>query len=384
MDIITKKDIAGLDSLQNAFCISIYIPVHKKGEDVLHRKDALLLKNQLKEVKTKLEKEVLSKDEIDDLVAPIQALIDDSNFWRHQENGLAIFLTDGILKRFTLPILFEPFNQVANTFYLSPLLPMFTGDGSYFVLSLELEKVKLYKQTRYNSSEIFIDELIPSRMEERVGYDFEQKNLQFRSQHQTHGTATYHGHGEADRDRKDEISRYLWAIDRGLMTLIRDENKPMVIASQDYIYGLFKKVNTYHHLLDDYVSCNLSETDESTLHELAWNKVAPLFEEQRIEKFGLFKQYEDTGRTSSEIKQVLPAALMGKIDTLFIRNNSDIWGVYEPQNNHVRVDDNSLPTNVSLSNKAAIKTFLNGGKVYVMEKDNMPNPYSMINALYRY
>lgn len=232
--------------------------------------------------------------------------------------------------------------------------------------------------------EIFIDELIPSRMEERVGYDFEQKNLQFRSQGQTHGMATYHGHGEADRDKKDEISRYLWAVDRGLMTLIRDENKPMLIASQDYIYGLYKKVNSYRHLLEDHLSCNLSEANESTLHTLSWKKVAPIFERERLEKMELFKQYEDTNRTSTDIKQVMPASLTGKVDTLFVSSDNDIWGIYEPKENYVRIDENILPTNISLSNKAAIKTFLNGGKVYVMDKDKMPNPFSMVNALYRY
>ena len=35
-------------------------------------------------------------------------------------------------------------------------------------------------------------------------------------------------------------------------------------------------------------------------------------------------------------------------------------------------------------NLAAIKTFLNGGKVYLLDKQDMPNKHSKINALYRY
>ena len=384
MDIIVKKDIERLDSLRSAFCISIFMPTHRVGEDVLQGKDSLLLKNQLKEVKTKLEKEALGRNEINDLVTPIQVLIDDGEFWRHQSEGLALFLTDGIFKKYSLPIRFEPFNYVANSFYLSPLLPIFTGDGTYFVLTLELENVNLYKQTRYHSSKIFIEELIPHRMEEQVGYDYEQKNLQFRSQHQGHGAASFHGHGATDRDRKVEISRYFWAIDQGLMTMLREENKPMILACQDFLFPIYQKVNTYKNLLVDHILCNLSEADEVLLHELAWKKMEPIFDRERKQRIELFKKHEGTGRTSSEIQGVVPAALEGRIDTLFLQKNENIWGIYEPKKRHVRIDERALPSNVSLLNMAAIRTFLNGGKVYVMEKEAMPDTYAKVNALFRY
>ncbi len=185
-------------------------------------------------------------------------------------------------------------------------------------------------------------------------------------------------------DRKNEIARYFRAIDKGLMTLLKDDNVPMIVASQDYLFSIYKEENSYQYLLDDPINCNLSETDKFLLHEMAWEKVAPIFDEERKEKVETFKQYDGTGRTSSEIEQVVPAALEGKIDTLFVQNNADIWGIYDPEKRHVRVDEEPLPSSVSLLNKAAIKIFLNGGKVYLLEKDEMPNPNSKVNALYRY
>ncbi|RNL69264.1 hypothetical protein ED312_22310 [Sinomicrobium pectinilyticum] len=384
MDLITKKDIEELDSIYNTCCISIFIPTHRTGKEVLQRQDVLLLKNQLKEVKAKLEQEELSGQEIEDIVAPIRELMDDSGFWRHRSEGLALFLTDGIFKKYSLPIAFKPLSHVGNSFYLMPLLPIFTGDGSFFVLSLELEKVKLYKQTRYSSTELVIEDVVPSRLEDRVGYDYEQKNLQFRSQQEGHGEATFHGHGAGDRDRKDEIARYFTAIDKGLMTLIADENSPMIVACQDFLFPIYQKANTYTHLLDDHIVCNLSEADESMLQRLAWKKMEPIFDRERKEKKELFKQQNGTGKTSSEIQKVVPAAIDGRVDTLFLQDKEDIRGVYEPKTRHVRVDNALLPSNVSLLNKAAISTFLNGGKVYVTEKENMPDPHAKVNALYRY
>ncbi|HCO84732.1 MAG TPA: hypothetical protein DIT95_14535, partial [Arenibacter sp.] len=106
MAIITKKELQDLESIRNVHCISIYMPTHQKGEEVLQQEDAKLLKNHLKEVKNKLEREPLGKREIAELIAPIQELIHDGEFWRHQSNGLALFLTNGIVKMYSLPISF--------------------------------------------------------------------------------------------------------------------------------------------------------------------------------------------------------------------------------------------------------------------------------------
>ncbi len=384
MELITKKEIEQLDSIHSETCISIFIPTHRAGEAVLQGKDALHLKNQLKDVKNKLEEEEMGPREIDSLLMPIKELLDDSEFWRHQSDGLAIFRSDTYFEKYTLPIHFEVFNYVANGFYTKPLLPMFVGDGKFYVLALELETVKLYECTRHSIVDIVIDDLIPSRMEERVGYDYEQKSLQYKSGADAQGRAMYHGHAEADRDRKKEITQYFRAIDKGLSSLLNTNNIPMVVASQDYLFSIYKEENSYKQLLDDHISCNLSETDKFLLQEMALEKVTPIFDKDRKEKVESFKQYDGTGRTSSEIEQVLPAALEGKIDALFLENRKDIWGVYNPEKRQVRIDEDPFPTSVSLLNKAAIKTFLNGGKVYLLEKEEMPNPYSKVNALYRY
>lgn len=384
MSIITKNNIEELDSIHSQTCISVFIPTHRAGEAVLENKDALQLKNQLKEIRSKLEQDEMGPREIKNLIGPIQELIDDSEFWRHQSDGLAIFRSEEFFEKYTLPVNFEAFNYVGNEFYLKPLMPMFTGDGKFYVLALELEDVKLYEQTRYSITDVVIEDLIPAVMQDRVGYDYEQKNLQFRTQQEGYDRANFHGHGAADRDRKNEIARYFRAIDKGLNEVFKDAASPLVVASQEYLFSIYKKENSYKHLLDDYITCNLSETDKFELHEMAWEKVAPLFDRDRKEKMDSFKQHDGTGKTSSEIGEVLPAAFDGKIDTLFVQNRAEIWGIYNPEKRSVRRDEESSVSNVSLLNMAAIKTFLNGGDVYLLEADEMPNPNSMLNALYRY
>jgi len=348
MKTIIKKDVERLSQFHGSNSISIYIPTHRSGKDVIEKLDAKALKNELKLVKNKLQQNEVNANQIESIIAPIQGLLDDSGFWRKQSDGLAIFLGKDFFETYKLPIHFEPFNYVGSSFYLKQLMPMFVGDGTFYFLVLQLEDVKLYKMTRESVTEVKINHLIPHRLEESVGYDYEEKGLQFRNQNVGYGTATYHGHAESDHDHKDEISRYFREINKGLMTLLVDENSPLLVASQDYLYSIYKGVNTYKYILENHISCDSEESDKFLLHEKAWKIMDPIFDKERIEKIDRFKQFDNTDRTSSNINEILPAAFQGKIDTLFVEKGKEIFGIYDETTHKVEVRENPEITHVSL------------------------------------
>lgn len=383
MTLITKKEVAQLHDINQENCISIFIPTHRAGKEVLQEKDSLFLKNQLKDVKDKLSKKGLSNDQITDLTLPVQQLIDNSSFWREQSDGLAIFLADGFFERYTLPIYFKEYNHISNSFYLKPLMPMFVGDGSYYLLLLERRNVKLYECTKHSFTEIIIDDLIPESKRDRVGFDFEEKNLQFRSGGS--GEALYHGQEAATGQRKNEIKKYLRAINDGLAPLVREESMPMIIAAQDPVFDIYKEVNTYQHFMEENITADFSNTDIFEIHELAWEKMESVFDQQRKDTMEQFLAEQGKGKTSTGIAEILPAAVSGKIEALFCENKEDIFGEYKEENGAIKVVQREEGNNtVSLMNMAAIKTFLNGGAVYLLEKEEMPNPNSRVNALFRF
>lgn len=384
MELITQKDFAELSHVHDATCVSIFLPTHRSGEAVSQNKDALVLKNLLKDARGQLKAQGTADAEIESLLKPAEDLLDDARFWSHQSDGLALFMAPGFIRKYLLPIGFEAFHHVSNAFYLKPLFPMFNGDGRFFILTLEIEAVHFYEGTRHSITDVRIEDLTPDRLEEVVGYDFEQKNLQFRSQQGMHNEAVFHGQGAGSADRKNEIQRYFRAIDKGLMKMLHDERVPMVVVALDYLFAMYQEVNTYPHLMDQHVSKNPAGMDTTFLHETAWEIVKPEFGKTRKEKVDMCKQLHDTEKASAQIEEILPAAMDGKIDTLFLRNRSDIWGTYDATKRTVRISENGTDPNVSLMNLAAIKTFLQGGNVYLVEEEEMPASYSKVNALFRY
>ena len=383
--MITKGEFTELSKVHSAFCISIFIPTHRAGEETLKGKDIIVLKNQLKSVKKDLELQGISETEITEFLKPVEELLEDHEFRKNMSDGLALFISKDFFRKYTLPLHFEEFSYVSNEFYLKPLMPFFNDDGMFYLLTLKADEVKFYEGARDSITEIRIDDLVPSRIEDRVGYDHEQKNLQFRTQQGGKGEGIFHGQSDNESESKEELIRYFRSIDKGLMTMLHDSQKPpLVLCCLDYYYPIYKEVNTYQNLFPDHVSGNPSDMDELLLHEKAWELVKPYFSQNRKIKSDLFLQGYNSGKSSSDLKDIIPAALQGRIDTVFLENRSDIFGIYNSSTQELRIDSEHKIPNISLMNLLAIKVFDQGGSVFLMEKENMPDDSSKVNALFRY
>ncbi|UJH91560.1 hypothetical protein LZ575_02195 [Antarcticibacterium sp. 1MA-6-2] len=389
MALISKEEFLDLAQFNNEICVSIFIPTHRGGKEVLEGENQKSLKSQLKDIKVKLTEKGISKERIDLIAEPILQLIDDKRFWRHQSDGLAVFASEGILKKFTLPINFEAHNYIAKEFYLKPLAPAFTGDGRFYLLELQISNVALYEATKYSIGEVKIDDITPDQLEDRVGYDYEEKNSKHKTQRNNiganaDGTSTQHGYDAANRDRKNEFLRYFRAVDKGLDTILHDENVPLVVACQDYLFPIYQEANSYKNLYDKCIPGNPADyRNMFELHAKAVEELEPFFTKEKDQKIKTFNELPPE-RTSTRVTDILPSIFEGKVDTLFLENREDLFGTFDENNMSVDVHNERREDSISLMNYAAKKVIEQGGSVYLIESAFMPEKESKMNALLRY
>ena len=384
MPILTKEQFQDLAKFDSNPCVSIFIPTQRSGKDVLEEKDKINLKSQWKKAGEELKKLGFPQEKIEKIGKPVTDLLDDRDFWRHQSDGLALFLADGFYRQYTLPVYFEAFTYVADHFYLKPMVPMFNGDGRFFLLSLQLDKVKLYEATQFSIGEVKIDDIAPSQIEDRVGYDYEERGRKAKTQNTTTGTSTVHGYEPATRDRNNEILRYFRAVDKAVYEVLHNEKVPLIVACEDSFFPIYQEASRYKNLYPQSVPGN-PEAHENmfSLHDAALKTLEPYFKKEKEEKM---KQFNDLNpsRTSSSISEIIPAIHEGKVDTLFLQNREDIWGDYNENMASVDVHEERRNGSVSLMNLAAIKVIEQNGKVYLVENEFMPNQETKVNAVYRY
>lgn len=382
---VTGDDLARLSQYHNKSCISIYIPTHRMGVETLKGQDSLNLKNQLKKIRNKLQSQGMSSREIEKLVNPVMGLIDDTDFWRHQSEGLALFVSEDIFEKFTVPVKFDEFHYLSSGFYLKQLFPLFNEYGHFFLLTVKKDEVKFYEGNKYGLTEINVQGIVPSRLEDSVGYDYEQKQLQFRTQWGGNKPGSFHGHGENESREKNELLVFLREIDKGIMSKLHDrQDIPLLLCCLDYIYPVYREANTHKNLFPQFISNNPADLDIRALHGRAWELLEPYFSQEFLNRKERYLIGIDKGKASSNIREIIPASVAGKVDTLFIGKGADIFGVYDPSTGGISIQEEQNMSNVSLMNLAAKKVFEQRGMVYLLEKHEMPDGSSEINALFRY
>lgn len=383
--LMSEKQFRELSKVHGVNCISIYLPTHRAGEEVDTGQGQSRLKNSMKELTNILQRLGLKENGINRQLAPLSRLLDDTHFWRNQSDGLAIFLHGEELEYFTLPIHFKEYVYVADHFYLKPVIPLFNDDGKFFLLALSLKQAKFYECSRHAITEVYIVDLVPEKLEDAVGYDFQEKSLQHRSGQGGEAGAMFHGQGAGKDDKQQEIEKFFRAVDAGLMKLIQAEDAPLVLACVDHYYPVYKKITEYSNLFEGHISGNPDLEDPILLHEKAWLLVQDYFRLQRKNKIKDFLDLSASERTSSELIDIIPATIDGRVDTLFISEGKDRYGQYDQEKRMVIVDeDPGALYRASLYNMAAVHTVRNGGLVYLTEGEDMPLKDTDINALMRY
>src|SRR5688572_5803300 len=92
MNILNRTDLQELIEQTGEWCISLYMPTHPIGSE--QQQNPIRLKNLLTQVKKDLSESGLRRPDIEGLLRPAEELLLDSDFWQHQSEGLAIFLSN--------------------------------------------------------------------------------------------------------------------------------------------------------------------------------------------------------------------------------------------------------------------------------------------------
>ena len=382
--MFSKHDLLRLAKVRGSNLISVFLPTTSKSDGESVKRDQLAFKNQVNAICEYLSRRGLSPGDINELVMPLSARLDDQDFWNNQSSGLAIFLGTGFFEEYRLPISFKPAFCVSTGFLVWPLMRLLQDNGSFYLLSLGKGKIKLYEASRYEIKRMQIREFDEIRMEAVVGADFVQKNLQYRSPPGQQSQAIYHSHGEGREDQGVEMKKFFRAVSKIVDLHIKNHDSPLMLAGLDHHVSLFK--NVYHppNLMAGYLPVNPESKELSWLHTQAWSYVKDIYKKKKLAGLAKFNRTMNTGKTELEIERILPAAFQGKIDTIFIRNGLEIWGIYNPVKNTVRVDDHQTSSNVSLINLLTLRVIEKGGDVFILDEDELPDGFLDMYALFRY
>jgi hypothetical protein len=377
MDILTKAELEQLMHKEQQWCVSIYMPTHRTGREA--QQDPIRLKNLLGEAEKRLSDQGVGGRDVQQMLEPASKLLQDSHFWQHQSDGLAIFITSNRVRRYRLPLNFEESVAVMDHFYIKPLLPLLTGDGQFYILALSQNEVRLLIGTRYSVSEVDIGQ-VGGSLAEAIPSVNHQMSLQLHTSGSTggksgSGSVTFHGQGGgSDESAKNELLRYFRLVSDGLTEFLKGDQVPLVLAGVEYLLPIYKEANTYPDLIDMVIKGNPDLLSADELHKSAWEIIGPLFQAAQEEAFAHYQQLagQASERVADTLEKIVPAAYHGQVETLFVAAGEQQWGILNPVTNEIEIHDQIESGDEPLLDLAAVQTYLNGGTVYAVEPEMVP------------
>lgn len=369
--MLTRETIDRLADAAGAPLVSLYLPTHRTSPD--SSQDPIRLKNLLARAEQEMLDQGMRRGDARALVAPARALLGDTHFWSRQSAGLALFLSSEGMQLFRVPVDVPELVMVNERFHLKPLLGLLGSEGRAFVLALSLRRVRLFETSREDIRELDLHD-IPTSLLDAVGYDWEQRSLQFHT-----GTgngrgamrsAVFHGHGEPGDDEKAEIGKFLKVVAGGVEKLLHNERAPLILAGVEYLTAMYQRATSYRYLLNQVIRGNPDQMTPLELHAVAWPLAARYF--ARAEADAAQLCHVAAPGTSSDLPQIVQAAFEGRIESVFVPVGIHKWGRFDPESFSTEVHPNRRPGDRDLLDLVALQSLATGGEVFAVAPGEVP------------
>lgn len=380
--VLTKDNLKELAGYRSDCCITIVIPTHRAGMEVNENQDLIVFKNELQEIKKKLEEKITDPAKIEQILEPAFQLMRDDPFWRNQSEGLAVFIAEGFFRYIRLPFTPEKECIINNSFYLINLLRVLNTNSKdeFYLLLIRRDNTKLYKADIRGMQELEAEEM-PGNINSVI--NFEEKNKEYMETEDGQNSDSPE-HVNAGRPEKVIISLYVEKINEAFQKQATQEKGwPLLLAGQSELLEAFRKTSKYDNLLDTHLEVTDEHADNQKLFSQAKGRIEARSNQERDERLETYYNSIATPLTNSMPESVIPAAFYSQVRSLFVEKGAHIWGSFDAQNNRLEMHANREEGDDCLVEKAAVQTILNGGEVFVMEKEKMPKG-ATIAALMRY
>jgi len=361
MDSLTREHLKTLIEERNGPCVSIFTKTSPGGG----KADPIRWRCQLDDAEDRLVQGGMRPAEAAELTEGARACLKKPDFWRNTSQGMATFLSPGLLEMYRLPMPFASEVFVGPRFHIKPLLPWFSTEGRFHVLALSQNRVRLLEGT---SHQIKCIATLPN-MEEALRTHDRDAILNYHT-HQGAGgrgmEAIFNGHGVGIDDFKPELLRYFQIVDRAVCERLGGARDPLVLATVAYLAPIYRKASKHPAIVDEIVAGNPDHHGDAEIHAKALPLVLPLLNERKDRLVAQYREFAGTGQTSHDLQELLPAAAQGEVRTLLMVPGKHVWGTFDAATERVEQRAEPQPGDEELTNLAAIFMLQRGRTVQIV------------------
>ena len=246
MDTFSTSDLKRLTTAQQGPCVSIFMPTHAVGPD--GQQDVLRLKNLLAQAERGLGRPGRAcSRQPSSCWSRLRESARRAGFWEKRSLGLAVFVTEGLLNRFRVPLQLDEMVVVNRRFQVKPLLPLIGVERPVLCPGPQSESRAFPRRpaVRHAGSQgrraAQGHGSVPELRFQRAAFAGPPRPAVSRES----SAAVVHSLGGEREPAKDELAQYFRVIDAALRETLRDQRAPLILAGVQYLLPIYREISSY-------------------------------------------------------------------------------------------------------------------------------------------
>lgn len=388
VDVPSVADFRTLAAVKGEPCVSLYLPTSPLAADI--RANRIAFKDLAREALSQLRAAGFDKRGIGSIEARLDRLAGKHHdtqdedkvgtrrpvkpdwadeFWELQANGLGVLLRPQSMRTFRLAYRPKAVAEVADRFYLVPLVRAMTYPHEILVLALSEERVRLLRVfINLPPMEVPVAKL-PRNAREAVGRP------------SVHPTAP-RGRLQNMEGEKVLIGMFARKVDEAIGSALADFEMPLVLAAAEPLASIFRAVSRYKGLVDEGINGNPDHVTDRQLSDAALPILDRLYTR---ELESVAKQFADLQprRATADLSFASHAATAGAVERMVVDFEVFVPGLVSETDGSVTYASGNGADTYSVLDEVARRALATGASVLAARKEQMPDRAPLI-AILRY
>jgi Bacterial archaeo-eukaryotic release factor family 11 len=355
-DIPTHTEVERLLATRNDACVSIYVATTPITSEV--EASRIELKTLAAEAADQMQAVGAGRRAVLEVRESIDELLEDDDFWKEQSHSLAVFATEDGMRTFRLPNRLTSEVEVADRFYVKPLLRAVTFPQAAFVLALAGGSVRLVEITRDGPAFTVDVPGLPSDAASAAG----KSSIADRSPSRRL---------QGSEGQKVLLRQYARKVDHALRGVLTGLEIPLILAATEPLESIYRSLNSYPHLVDQGVRGNPDNATNEELAAAAREVLDDVYAHELAEIRERFELFASRGRASTDVATIAHAATIGAVDTLLVDIEEKVPGFVD-DGGAVTFADGDDGRSYGVVDEIARRVLLSRGEVLAVRGPDVP------------
>jgi len=381
---VTKDELKELLATDGV-CLSILMPVDKvPGQN---KQNGVRLRNAISNAEQLLAARGVDESGVQEFLAPVREFASDPEQVGTGGAGMVLLRSGGVFRDIRLAETVREAVVVGDHFEIRPIIKELDAAKVFYILALARKDIRLLRCTDHTSEVVDLPDFAPKSLAEWAQTRQPDHNLNNgaaagpssgSSKGVMFGTAT-------DREDKDEYWIHFYQeVDKGVNDVLKkDLGAPLVLVGVEKELSIYHRITKYDWVVPAGVHGAPDSLKGGEMHKRALEHLRAQLDPELERALYLYERSVSLARTSHQINQCVKAAYEGRVSHLFVADGATQMGSFDEATQRAQQHGTPQPGDEDLLNAAAAETIKNGGQVFIVPKETVPNN-SVIAAVLRF